>query len=317
MNTVADAARPNALAEIGRRSPLALIGLGVVLYATGPVFVGSSDVSGPVLSFWRLWFGVAIFGVATAAHVRTTGRHADREGWKWAARAGFVFGIHQLCFMTAVKLTSVVDTTLMSTLSPIVVAVLAVPMFGERPGASFRAWSAVAIAGAAVVALSGASGPEGNPGGMLLAFLNVLFFALFFMWSKRTRDHIDVVPFLFGVMVVAASTVSCYVIASGEPIGSARGHDFTMAACMALGPGALGHFVMTWPLRWVPANIPPVMRLAGPAISGALAYAILHQDITAAHLVGGAVTIAGVAGALLSPAGRSLTREAAEAAEID
>ncbi len=124
-------------------------------------------------------------------------------------------------------------------------------------------------------------------------------------------------PFLFGVMVVAASTVTCYVVVSGEPIGSAGGHDFVMAACMALGPGALGHFVMTWPLRWVPANVPPVMRLAGPAISGALAYAILHQEITLAHLVGGGVTIAGVAGALLSPAGRALTREAVEAAEID
>lgn len=317
MTALDDSPRSNGLAEIGRRSPLALIALGVVLYATGPVFVGSAEVSGPVLSFWRLWFGVAVFGVATVVHTRTSGRRADLEGWKWAARAGFVFGIHQLCFMSAVKLTSVVDTTLMSTLSPIVVGVLAVPMFGERPGLPFRAWSAVAIAGAAVVALAGSSGPGGDPIGMLLAFVNVVFFALFFVWSKHTRDHIDVVPFLFGVMVVAASTVTCYVVVSGEPVGSARGHDFAMAACMALGPGALGHFVMTWPLRWVPANVPPIMRLAGPAISGALAYAILHQEITVAHLVGGSVTIAGVAGALLSPAGRALTRDAAEAAELD
>lgn len=317
MTTAATAPPERPLADLARRFPLSLIAFGVVLYAVGPVLVAASGVTGPVLSFWRLWLGVAVFGIATVVHVGVTGRRPDRGGWVWAARAGFVFALHQLCFMTAVKATSVVDTTLMSTLSPIVVGVLAVPMFGERPGRTFRAWSAIAVIGAAGVALAGSSGPEGDPFGMALALLNVVFFALFFTWSKHTRDQIDVVPFLFGVMLVAAVTVSGYVTIAGEPLGSVHARDLWLAFAMAIGPGALGHFVMTWPLRWIPANVPPVMRLAGPAISGALAWVFLSQPVSAAHVIGGTVTVAGVGGALLSPAGRALTHEAAEAAEID
>jgi drug/metabolite transporter (DMT)-like permease len=297
--------------ELARRQPIALIWLGVVLYSIGPVMVAASDVSGPVFSFYRLWFGVGAFGALTVVYMRVTGRRPDRQGWGWALRAGAVFGVHQLFFMSAIKMTSVVDVTLMSTLSPLVVGVLAIPMFGERTGARFRFWSVVAIAGAIVVVLAGSSGPEGDPLGMLFATLNVFAFALFFLFSKRGRDYIDVLPFLFGVMLVAALTVSAFVLAFGEPLGSIDGTSLALTAGVALVPGLLGHFVMTWPLQYVPANIPPVIRLATPVFAGFFAWVFLTQPIGWAHVVGGVITVAGVAGSVLSPAGRRLARAAA------
>ncbi|HUF31866.1 MAG TPA: DMT family transporter [Acidimicrobiales bacterium] len=294
------------LAAAGARRPVALVWLGVLLYSTGPVMVGASSVSGPVLSFWRLWIGVVVMGAATLVHVRVSGRVPDRTGWSWAARAGVAFGLHQLAFMSAIKATSVVDVTLMQVLAPMFVAVLAIPLFGERPGVTFRLWSLVAVLGAATVVLAGASGPEGAPLGMALAVLNVGFFAVYFVWSKRARDHIDVVPFLLGVVVAAGLTVTAYVVVAGEAPGSATGRDLALAAAIALVPGALGHFVSTWPLRWLGANVPPVIQLTMPFLAGGLAWLVLGQVITPLHLLGGLVTVAGVAGAVLSPSGRRL-----------
>ncbi len=294
------------LAAAGERRPVALLWLGVLLFSLGPVLVGASTVSGPVLSFWRLWIGSAVMGVATVVHVGVTGRRPDRSGWSWAARAGVAFGLHQLAFMSAIKATSVVDVTLMQVLSPMFVAVLAIPLFGERPGAAFRLWSVVAVVGAGIVVLAGASGPEGAPLGMLLAVVNVAFFAVYFVWSKQARAHIDVIPFLFGVVLAAGVTVSAYVVLAGESPGSAPARDLLLTATIAVVPGALGHFVSTWPLRWVAANIPPVVQLTTPFLAGALAWLLLDQAITSLHLLGGLVTVAGVAGAILSPSGRRL-----------
>jgi drug/metabolite transporter (DMT)-like permease len=56
----------------------------------------------------------------------------------------------------------------------------------------------------------------------------------------------------------------------------------------------------------VAANIPPVLQLTTPFLAGALAWVFLSQPITVLHLVGGLVTVAGVAGAVLSPSGRTL-----------
>lgn len=289
-------ARPLRLAA--EQVPLALIALGVLLYSTGPVMVRASTTTGPVFSFWRLWIGVGVAGAVYAAYRRLGGRAPDRAGVAAAARTGVVFGLHQLLFMSAVKLASVADVTLIATLSPVVTGVLALPMFGERPPRRFWAWSVVAMAGAATVVTAAGAAPEVDPLGVVLALANTVVFAQFFLMSKRHRDTIDVVPFLAVVIPVGALTVSAYVLLAGEPIARVTTTDLILAAATAVGPGFLGHFVMTWPLKWVPANIPPVMRLATPFVAGGLAWLTLGEPLGWRHVAGGLVTIVGVWGAL-------------------
>ena len=288
------------------RQSVALVALGAVLFSAGPVLIAGADASGAVLSFWRLWIGVAGLGLVFAVYGTRTGRWPTRQGWMWAARCGAIFAVHQLMLMTALRRTSVVDVVLMQVLAPVVVAVLAVRIFSEHPGVRFRLWSAVALSGAVVVALAGSSGPEGDTLGMLLAAGNVVTYAVYFVWSKQAREEIDVVPFLWGVLVVAGVVVSGYVIVAGEAPLDASSSDIWAAAAVALVPGAIGHFISTWPLRWVPANIPPLLQLGIPFLAGFQAWLFLDQVITAAHVIGGIITIAGVAGAILSPAGRRM-----------
>ena len=293
-----------AIRAAGERRPVAVVALAVVVFSTGPVLISGAHVPGAVMSFWRLWIGAAALGLITLVYIRRTGRRPDGKGWRWAAMCGFLFACHQLSFMIALQRTSVVDVTLMQVLQPLVVAALAARVFGEHPGARFRLWSLVAMAGAATVVLGGATGPEGDAGGMVLAVVNILFYSVFFLGSKESRDHIDVVPFLFGMTSVAAVAVSAYALVARVPVGSADGHALLAAAGVALLPGIVGHFLATWPLRWVPANIPPLLQLALPFLAGFMAWVFLEQSITAIHLIGGLVTIVGAAGALHTPMGK-------------
>lgn len=294
----APSSRSRGLQALAQRSPVGMVVLGVVLFSTGPVMIAGASVSGPVFSFWRLWIGVAAVGVATVLYCRKQGAWPTRTGWKWAAISGLAFGFHQLAFMSSLRMTSVVDVTLMNTIAPIIVGILAVPMFGERPSAGFRLWSGVAIAGTAIVVLAGSSGPDGDPWGMTLAALNVVGYSFYFLWSKQGRDHIDTVPFLFGVAVFAALSVSVYVVLAGDPVGTISAHDMLLCAAVALLPGFFGHFAVTWSLRWVPANLPPVIMLAIPVLSGAMAWVLLGEQVHANQVLGGVLTVAGVAGAL-------------------
>lgn len=279
------------------RRPLVLLVAGILLYSTGPVLVQASALSGPGFAFWRLWLGAAVLGCAALVGVRAGGRRPGRRAWRWSLAGGACFAAHQLLFFSAIKLTTVTDAALMSVLSPIVVAVLAAPLFGERPGVAFRAWSVVAMAGATLVAVGAAAGHEGDPWGMAMALANVVCFAGFFLISKGARPHIDVLPFLFGVILVAAVAVSAFVLALGQPIGPVTGRDLALALAVAVAPGALGHFLATWPLHRIAANIPPVLRLGQPVLSGLLAYAFLGEAVTGAHVLGGLLTLVGAFGA--------------------
>jgi drug/metabolite transporter (DMT)-like permease len=171
------------------------------------------------------------------------------------------------------------------------------------------------VAGAAVVVLGGTTGPQGEPAGMALAVGNVVFFAIYVVWSKRAMGHIGVLPFLFGATTAAALTVSLYTAVAGESVVSISGRDLGIAALIALGPGTLGHILSTQPLRRVAANIPPVMQLAMPFLSGGLAWLLLGQPVSWLHVVGGLATVVGVMGALLSPGGRRLSRSSSPAAD--
>lgn len=291
------------------RHPVGLVWIGVVLFSLGPVLVAGSGLSGPTFSFWRLWMGVVVLGMATVVHRRLTGATFTKVGVRWAIAAGVAFAAHQVAFMTAVKQTSVVDVTLMNTVAPIVVGLLAVPLFGERPGVRFRAWSALAMVGAASVVIAGSAGPEGDPWGMALAALNVVFFAFYFVGTKLARPHIDTTPFLWAVIVTAAISVGVYVLATGEAVTPVAGSDLVRCLAVAILPGALGHFSVTWSLRWVPANVPPVIMLAIPAISGVLAWIVLAQAITWGQLAAGAVTLGGVLGAVRSPSASAVSAD--------
>jgi len=307
--------------RLARRSPTSVIFVGLFTYAFGPVLVAASDTTGTVFAFWRGWFGAILFAVATAWSVwrgRTTwpsmrtleGRHA----WWLTTLGGLSFGVHQLFFFTAIKRTSVTDVVLLSTISPIIVAIAAIPLFGERTGARFRAWTLVAMVGTASIVTAGSQGPEGDPLGMFLALLSVLFYTGFFLASKQSRASMDVLPFLFGVLLIGSLLISVYLLIVGETVMDVTRRDLTFAFALAIGPGGVGHFIMTWPLRWLAANIPPLVRLAQPAITGFTAWAVLGQPILPVHFVGGAIILAGVTGALTSADGRAMRDTARETA---
>lgn len=304
-----EVAVPGGVRAVAARHPVGMVWGGVVLFSLGPVLVAGSGLSGVAFSFWRLWAGVVLLGAAALVHRLVTGERSSRIGWAWAGACGVAFALHQLMFMSALKATSVVDVTLMNTVAPIVVGVLAVHAFGERPGAGFRLWSALAMAGAAAIAVSGSTGPEGDPVGMALAVGNVVFYALYFVGSKLARPHIDVVPFLFGAIVAAALAVSGWVLLVGEAVRPISSADLVRVLAVAVLPGIFGHFAVTWSLTWVPANLPPVIMLSIPVISGALAWVLVGQSISTAQVAAGAVTLVGVLGAVRSPSAPALAAD--------
>lgn len=282
----------------------------MLFYGTGPVLARSSQTTGVLISFWRLWFGFGVLMIGLLLHLASGRPLGTRRGLRWAVAAGGLFSLNQVLFFTAIKRTSVVDASLMSTLSPVLVAILAIPLFGERPAPAFRLWSLLTMGGAAFVVLGSSSGPTGDLLGMLMAIGSTLCFASFFLISKLSRDALAVVTFLAVVMGTAAVLVSLFVFALGLDPGGVGTGDLWRALAMAIVPGTLGHIVMTWPLGYVPANVPPLMRLAGPVVSGTLAWIFLGEGITWVHLVGGAIITVGLAGAIRSKAGQDLVAEA-------
>lgn len=319
------------------RRPLYAAIASIVGYSIGPVLVQVSDASAPVFAFWRGWLTILVTATGATTLRRVNSR---RRGWTpvglripagdtsrspagsmrtgvfpltsrwrewWAPLvAGVLNGASTLAFIQAVKLTSVAGTSLLLLMNPVLIALWAIPLFGERPGIRFRLWTLVALIGAATVIMGDSSGPGGDPLGVALAVVSVVLLATQMVVTKLGRRTLSTVPMHIAATVSGATFVTIF--------GLLTGHDFTdmtrtdvlcVLGVVAL-PATTSSLLMTWAVRWLPANVPPLIHLPIPFFAGALAWMVLDEVMTLNHLIGGAVTLVGVAAALLSSSGRRL-----------
>lgn len=294
------------LRDLGSRRPLVLIGASVLAFSTAPVFVQASSTTGPVFAFWRSWIGIVVTFSAVAVLRRFDLALPRGRQWKIPAWAGFFNAVSTTTFMIAVKFTSVADISLLTMLNPVFIALWAIPLFGERPGMRFRLWTLVAILGSSVVVLGGSTGPEGHPLGIALGAISVLAWSFQFVAMKLARDTMQTIPLTMGMLVVSGLFVSVFCLATRQPVGDVTGADMLYALGLVVVPGGIGAITLTWSLRWVPANVPPLMNLALPFLAAAMAWYFLGETVTLIHVAGGGITLLGVAAALLSPSGKAL-----------
>ena len=299
------------------RHPLFIIAVSVAAFSTAPVLVQASSTTGPIFAFWRGWLGIVFTVTAVAAVgrfdlVRPTGR-----AWRVPVLAGFFNAASTVLFMTAVKYTSVADVSLLTMLNPVLIALWAILLFGERPGLRFRLWTLVAIGGSVVVIVGGSTGPEGNPAGIAMATLSVVAFSLQFVTLKFGKGTMKTMALVIAMLFVSAGLVSLFCLVTRQDILAVTRTDLLNVVGVVVIPGGIGGILLTWSLRWVPANVPPLMNLPMPFLAAAMAWFFLGETVTLVHLGGGAITLVGVAAALLSPSGRAmLTAQSAPPAPL-
>lgn len=301
--------------EFGARHPAVVIAGGVLMYAIGPSFIAASSVDGPGFVLLRFAIGMPLmFLIVGSIKLRRRLRGLEPKvtlravSPLWTLVASIAFASHHLSFMTAVKLTSVADAALLDALSPVFVMVLALLMFGERPPLAFVGWSVLAMGGAAVVAVTGTAARGGDAFGTVLAVWSVISFAVFFLASRAARPTSDTWSFLAMVTTISSACIAAFFVLGRLPLPQPSARDLLLALALALGSGAIGHFLMTWPLDRLPVNLPPVLRLSTPFLATLVAWVVVGESVEARHLLGGSLTALGVGGAIRS-SGRARTRQ--------
>ena len=288
----------------------------IFIMSTGLVAIKATSLGGLQFSLWRLWIGVATLGLVVVW--RLAARPEARpslSSLRWAILPGLLVAFAQPAFVVSAKLTSVTDVALLTSVTPLIVSVIAVPMLGERPGARFRLWVVVAVLGAGLVAYGGSTGLGGDPLGMALACSGVVCWAFYLVILKISRAHMDAIVLLWAILAIAAIGVTLFMALTGWDPGSVTSRDWLLISYVAVIPGGAGLALMTWAYRWLPANIPPLMQRAEPVLSSAQAHWLLSEPVTALHFVGGGIAIAGVVGAVLDRSGRRLLADAQSKAD--
>jgi drug/metabolite transporter (DMT)-like permease len=264
----------------------------VVVWGASSVLIKQVDgVSGPALSFHRLWIGALLTGTA---FLLSGGRYSRRL-LLLSLPGGAAFGLDIVLFFSAIKETSIANATIIGALQPLLVLAIASRLFGERPRPSDGLWAAVAIGGASIVVFGAAAGGASSRAGDLLAVAALLAWTWYFVASKRAREELGSFEYLAGMSAVAAVVVLPLVLASGERLAVPRPSAWMIIVLIAVVNGALGHFLMNWAHGHVPIVVVSLITLAIPVFAAASAAVFIDEPLTLMQGVGMAVVIGALA----------------------
>ena len=260
----------------------------VCFWAIGPILNKSISVSTPTIVFYRTLIGVPL--MVAAAH-RTGGR-LTRQLMRDTLVPGVLFALSFMTGFASIKMTSVANATLVTTLQPVIVLFVARRMFGERLRAVQVGYSAVSLAGVMLVVLAAASTSGAHVSGDLMALLNVCIWSAYFLLAKKRRlAGVHAGSFLAAAFIWGAVVVVPFGLLTSNDLGAVTRADWLMLVGMAVGPGLIGHSLMTWSQSHLDVTVASVFGLLSPVLSTALAWAILDEALTPVQMLGALVVV--------------------------
>lgn len=274
------------------------VGVAAVLGATvfwsfGSILGKLADVSGVTLGFWRMWIATAVMSGVCVVTRRLPTWNDIRRG----ALLGALFGCNIVAFFITLQHTTVLVALIIGSLTPVVALPIAVVFMGERLTA-VKAGCAVAATVGVVVAVVAAppnSDGENTVVGYAWAVASLLIWVVYLFVNKRVRAHVETVRLMWVVSAVGAVTVSAIAMVVTADLGEMQGADWLWVTLLALGPGLIGHGLLTWAQPRVDSSVSSVLIQAEPVGATLWAWLFLGESVSPAQVAAMGVVVVALA----------------------
>ncbi len=152
---------------------------------------------------------------------------------------------------------------------------------------------ALALLGSAVIAWGDRRGHHRLTGD-LLAFLGAIAGAAYFVLGGRLRRSLGLMAYVLPVYGIAAVTLGLLALVTGESLRVSDPREHLLFLVLAVGPMILGHTLLNWALRYLPAWAVATTILAEPVASTALVFVVLRDVPPVTAVVGALLVLSGL-----------------------
>lgn len=282
------APRGTAASPLDLKLGLAAMGTAIVAWGMTGVLIKAIDMGAIAIAFWRFLAYAAGFSI----YLRARGVRIDRSVLRRTLPGGICLAGDVMLFFTAVKYTNIVNATTIGALQPLILAVVAVRLFGETVRRREIVIALIAIAGVVVVVVESAGTPGWSPAGDLAAVGALLSWSAYWVFAKRSHGTITPMEYTAGT--------GWWTAIFALPIGLLIGTDMSVPGLdqwlpligLVLVGGVLGHGLMNWAIVRVPLWLGSTLTLLIPVISSIAAWIFLDETLTALQVAGMFVVVA-------------------------
>jgi drug/metabolite transporter (DMT)-like permease len=264
----------------------------------GSTMAKSTGSPGPVVAFWRLLIGAALWHSFVAIKGARDGssRTVDAKAWRAATVSGIAVGLNLSFFFSGVIRTPIAHAEFINALTPLVLIPLAAHKLKEPVHRYIVVSGAIALSGVVLI-LSQAPAKGASYLGDLLVVCSMVAWVFYLMKAKAARAQLSTTHFM-AVMSTAAciTTLPIALVTAGGPASlvglSAKG--WFLVAALAIMAGVLSHGLIAWAQRRIPVGTISMLQLGQPALGVLWAATFLSESVKPIQLVGMAVVVGAV-----------------------
>lgn len=270
---------------------LAGAAIAVCAWSTGTVLAKGIDMGGLAIGAYRFWF----FAACIIVWMRVRGTPLRLRVMRDSFWGGLALGADIALFFSAVKLTSIVNATIIGAMQPILVGVIAARFFGERIRARDALLSLLALGGTVLVVAASTGDGVRDARGDLLAVAAMVSWSAYFIMSKRSKQRMTSTEFTAGTALWTAVICTPLGFAFGQDMSMPSWENWGLLLAMAIGSGLVGHALMNWSLVRIPLWIGSTFTLLIPVFSALLAWIFLDERVSLAQAAAMAIVIGALA----------------------
>lgn len=292
---------PTAAPSLNWR-PIAALLAGLIAVSTAAIFIRlAQEASAPslVVAAARLTVASLLLTIPVLRRYRPHIAALSRRDWGLILIGGGMLGLHFATWISSLEYTSVTNSVVLVTTSPLWVALLAPFLINERLTKWIIAGLALAMTGGFIVAFSGEAGtPPTRPDPLLgngLAVLGAITVAFYLMVGRSLRKKLPVLPYIWLVYCVGAITLLVSVLATSQAVTGYPGEAYLWMVLLALVPQLVGHSSFNYALGFFPAVYVSLITLAEPVASSGLAIIFLDEWPGIGSVLGALFILSGIA----------------------
>lgn len=294
-------------------SPLKLfitISVAILAVSTSSIFIRFAQAEAPslVIAASRLLLASLFLAIPALTKHRAELRNLTRSELLLGLASGSFLAIHFATWITSLEYTSVTNSVVLVSTSPIWVAIFAPFFLNEKITKTIIIGIILTLIGGTIIglsdncvwdngircaSLSGSSLAEASLGNFL-ALAGAWTVAGYLMIGRRLRAKMSLIPYIFLVYGMAAIVMLVILLITGNSLFGYTPITYLWLLLIAIFPQLIGHSTYNWSLRYLPVALVAVTTLGEPIGSSILAFIILKETPSALQILGGALILVGI-----------------------
>ncbi len=277
-----------------RIHPYFILISGILAISTGAVFVRIADAPSLVIAAYRVGIASLLLVPIACWKARNALRSLSLKDLKIAFLAGTFLAIHFATWISSLKYTTISNSVVLVSTSPLWVAVLAPLVIKEKIRRITLLSILLSVVGCVIIG----SGDFAIGGkallGDFLALIGGLCAAGYLILGKALRHRLSLLVYISLCYGSAALVLWFVVLVMGLQVSGFSGQTLSAIWAMALISQIIGHSCYNWALRYCSTTLVALSFLGEPVGATILAFFLFHEELTMAKTIGGLLILLGI-----------------------